>query len=59
MKLKYVGNGGFVFGVPARDVNVKKNQATQLVKTGLYEYAKPKETHPAEATATKRTRKGG
>lgn len=39
MKLKYVGNGSFLVGIPARDLSaseVKRFGLERLVATGLY-----------------------
>ena len=49
-RLKYIGNGGFVAGVPARDLNtteVKKYGKAFLLSTGLYqEEVKIRKTRP-------------
>ena len=39
MKMKYIGNGSFVAGVPARDLSaaeVEKHGRAKLLSTGLY-----------------------
>ena len=55
MKLKYVGKGSFLVGVPARDLNaseVKKYGDGKLLNSGLYEEIKrnPKAVKPADDT---------
>ncbi len=45
MKMKYVGKGSFLVGVPARDLNaseVKKFGISRLLESGLYEEVKRK-----------------
>jgi hypothetical protein len=53
MKLKYVGNGSFLVGIPARDLSaseVKRFGLERLVATGLYTeiIRKPKAGKPEE-----------
>ena len=53
MKMKYVGKGSFLVGVPARDLNaseVKKYGDERLLKSNLYEEIKrkPKAVKPAD-----------
>ena len=55
MKMKYVGKGSFLVGVPARDLNaseVKKYGDGKLLNSGLYEEIKrkPKAVKPADDT---------
>ena len=45
MKVRYIGNGGFVVGLPARDLSaaeVKKYGLSRLLGSGLYEEIKRK-----------------
>ena len=45
MKVRYIGNGNFVIGLPARDLNadeVRKFGLSKLLKSGLYEEIKRK-----------------
>ena len=45
MKMKYVGKGAWMIGVPARDLNaeeVKKFGEERLLKSNLYEEVKRK-----------------
>lgn len=45
MKMKYVGKGAWMIGVPARDLNaeeVKKFGISRLLESGLYEEVKRK-----------------
>jgi hypothetical protein len=45
MKLRYIGGGAFVVGLPARDLTaqeVKLYGAQRLLDTGLYAEIKPK-----------------
>jgi len=45
MKVKYVGKGAWMIGVPARDLNaeeVKKFGISRLLESGLYEEVKRK-----------------
>lgn len=45
MKVRYIGNGNFVIGLPARDLNadeVRKFGIERLLKSGLYEEVKRK-----------------
>jgi len=53
MKLKYVGKGSFLVGVPARDLNTseaKKFGIERLLNSNLYEEIKrkPKVEEPAD-----------
>ncbi len=53
MKLKYVGKGSFLVGVPARDLSAseaKKYGESKLLNSGLYEEIKrkPKVEEPAD-----------
>ena len=53
MKVKYVGKGAWMIGVPARDLNaseVKKYGESKLLNSGLYEEIKrkPKVEEPAD-----------
>ena len=53
MKLKYIGKGSFLVGVPARDLNaseVNKYGDERLLKSNLYEEIKrkPKVEEPAD-----------
>jgi len=53
MKVKYVGKGSFIIGIPARDMNaaeVKRYGLERLVATGLYTeiIGKPKAVQPEE-----------
>lgn len=41
MKLKYIGNGNFIPGVPAKDIEVDAKEGKRLIKTGLYEEIEP------------------
>ena len=55
MKMKYVGKGSFLVGVPARDLNaseVKKFGLGKLLNSSLYEEIKrkPKAVKPADDT---------
>ena len=45
MKVKYIGKGSFIAGLPARDLNaeeVKKFGEERLLKSNLYEEVKRK-----------------
>lgn len=53
MKVKYVGKGAWLVGVPARDLNaseVKKYGVSKLIESGLYAEIKrkPKVEEPAD-----------
>ena len=48
--LRYVGDGRFIVGVPARDLTVTQDEADRLVASGLY---KPEE--PTDQAATEDT----
>lgn len=55
MKVKYIGKGSFLVGVPAHDLNaseVKKYGESKLLNSGLYEEIKrkPKAVKPADDT---------
>lgn len=41
-RLRYVGGGRFIVGVPARDIEVDPGEARRLVRTGLYELVRSK-----------------
>lgn len=55
MKVKYIGKGSFLVGVPARDLNTseaKKFGIERLLNSNLYEEIKrkPKVEEPADDT---------
>ena len=55
MKMKYIGNGNFLIGIPARDLSadeVKRLGKDRLEKSGLYaeQKRKPKAVEPEEIT---------
>ena len=55
MKMKYVGKGSFLVGVPARDLNaeeVKKFGEERLLKSNLYEEVKRKSKAELEKPVT-------
>ena len=55
MKVKYVGKGAFLIGVPARDLNaeeVKKFGEERLLKSNLYEEVKRKSKAELEKPVT-------
>ena len=55
MKVKYVGEGAFLIGVPARDLNaeeVKKFGEERLLKSNLYEEVKRKSKAELEKPVT-------
>lgn len=55
MKLKYIGNGNSIAGVPARDLEdneVKNFNIPELIESGLYQFVtdeKPKKSKSLEA----------
>lgn len=54
MKLKYIGKGAFLTGVPARDlsaIEAKFYGVERLLRSGLYAevYRKPKAQEPADS----------
>ena len=55
MKVRYIGNGNFVIGLPARDLNadeVRKFGLSKLLKSGLYEEIKRKSKAELEKPVT-------
>ena len=55
MKVKYVGKGAFLIGVPARDLSaeeVKKFGEERLLKSNLYEEVKRKSKAELEKPVT-------
>lgn len=55
MKMKYVGKGSFLVGVPARDLSageVKKFGEERLLKSNLYEEVKRKSKAELEKPVT-------
>jgi hypothetical protein len=55
MKMKYVGKGAWMIGVPARDLNaeeVKKFGEERLLKSNLYEEVKRKSKAELEKPVT-------
>jgi len=55
MKVKYVGKGAWMIGVPARDLNaeeVKKFGLERLLKSNLYEEVKRKSKAELEKPVT-------
>jgi hypothetical protein len=55
MKVKYVGKGAWMIGVPARDLNaeeVKKFGEERLLKSNLYEEVKRKSKAELEKPVT-------
>ena len=55
MKMKYVGKGAWMIGVPARDLNaeeVKKFGISRLLESGLYEEVKRKSKAELEKPVT-------
>ena len=55
MKVKYVGKGAWMIGVPARDLNaeeVKKFGISRLLESGLYEEVKRKSKAELEKPVT-------
>ena len=55
MKVKYIGKGSFIAGLPARDLNaeeVKKFGLERLLKSNLYEEVKRKSKAELEKPVT-------
>lgn len=53
-KLRYIGSGGFVYGVPAKNIEVDEEKVDELIATGLYE-REEEETSPGELEVNKET----